>query len=312
LGIISTNCVQTDKFEIPGIVFSYDQQFCLETVTFPQKEAFESFTEFFKTLENISELELDITTDQRERQSNNYCEILMHLLKIKTLTKLSLFCEDIGNLISRWWVHNPAVKMLDTNQLSVIRYFPNIQQLHIKNTVLHVNENFTQATCISSLTEIKIDDITYRDLPLIKCPRLKKFTTKKVWDYQRDSTVFQMFAQNNPEIEELELFRYQAPLLPAVPERDNRQVIDAKDVAHLITNLPKLSIFKMSGAKLSNTLKFAGLVGETFRKLQLFEFGLKKGEASEVNEYFKLKLPLYKTAVKNHDNYCKVLTVEKI
>ncbi len=73
------------------------EKLTLTSVTFKQKEAFESFTEFIKTLEKVSELEFDIGDDQRDNK-NNYSEILKHLLSLKTLTKLELLCEDIGSL----------------------------------------------------------------------------------------------------------------------------------------------------------------------------------------------------------------------
>jgi hypothetical protein len=149
-------------------------------VTFPQREAFESFTRFIKTLENVSELELDIQNEQRNNQ-NNYSEILMHLLNVEVLTKLTLNCENIENAVSGLHIQNPTVESLTTNQPSFHRFFSNLQKLHIKSTLFEMNENITRIMiCQNSLTEIQIDAISSQTLLLFKCPCLKKFSASRI------------------------------------------------------------------------------------------------------------------------------------
>jgi hypothetical protein len=277
----------------------------LKDLTFLQKEAFESFMKFIKTLDNVRELELYYMYDRPEKK-NYYREILTHFLNLRTLNKLKHY-DRIEGVISGLQICNLAVTAFNTDENRILRFFPNLQMLHVKD--ISDSDDFTGMAWIKSLTEIEIDGMDFQKLDMIKCPRLRKFLVKKIWSYQRDSTVFQMFTQNNPAIEDLELCRSS---LPKITERDNRQVIVAKDVAHLITNLPKLSIFKMSGAKNSNTMEFARLVGENIKKLTHLELAVREYEESEVTEYFQINLPHYKIAVKKITPPCKVLTVKKI
>ncbi len=285
------------------------EKLTLQSVKFPQKEAFESFTEFIKTLEKVSELEFDIRIDQLKNQ-NNYSEILKHLLSLKTLTRLTLFCEDIGSINSVLQVRNPAVTTLTTNQLSVFRIFSNLQQLNFENALINDDEELTGQICLNSLTEIKIETINFQNLLQIKCPRLKKFGVLNINDYQQDSTVFVTFPQNNPEIEELEMFGNSATA--TIPGWNNLPVIDPNDVAKLITNLPKLRIFKLPRAKFLSTMEVARLFGENFQKLEHFQLALRETEESEVTNYFQQKLPHSKTTVNFFHYPCKVITVEKI
>jgi hypothetical protein len=138
---------------------------------------------------------------------------------------------------------------------------------------------------------------------------LKRFAALKIDDYQRDSTVFESFAQNNPEIEELELLGdYEEPnfnWILVVP------VIDANDLVQLIKNLPKLRILKMLPVIFVNTLEIVQLIGENFGKLEHFEMALLRLDVDEVIEYFKKKLPDYKITVKYVDFFCGVIIVEK-
>jgi hypothetical protein len=281
----------------------------LDRVLFSNKEAFESFTKFVKTLKNISELELDITEDQSENPSNNYSEILMHLLKLKTLLDLTLFCEDIGNLITGLQIRNPSVTTLATNQLSAVHCFPNLQKLHVERSY-GKNENFTGMICLNALTEIEIDDISFEKLTMIKCPRLKKFSAENIRDYEENSLVFETFAQNNPEIEELELFKDSAEDEDFewyyIPD------IDAKDVAHLIKNLPKLRIFKMSSVYCLDSMEVAKVIVENFGKLEDLELKFLESEGYEAYNYIKKNLPHCKTSIKNDDIFSIIISVKKI
>jgi hypothetical protein len=286
------------------------EKLTLTSVKFPQKEAFDSFTEFIKTLVKVSELKIDMRNDQLKNQ-NNYSEILKHVLSLKTLSKLTLFCEDIGNLISGLQVRNPAVTTLTTNRLTVFGIFPNLQQFNFENSLVG-NVEITGQICLSSLTEIKIETISFQNLLLIKCPRLKRFAALKIDDYQRDSTVFESFAQNNPEIEELELLGdYEEPnfdWILVVPGTN----ANANDSIQLIKNLPKLRILKMLPVIFVNTLEIVKLIGENFGKLEHFEMALLRLDVVEVIEYFKKKLPDYKITVKFVDFFCEVIIVEKL
>jgi hypothetical protein len=276
------------------------EKLTLQSVTFPQKEAFESFTEFMKTLEKVSELEFDIGDDQRENK-NNYSEILKHLLNLKSLSKLTLFCENIGSLISGLKIHNPAVKSLATNQPAVLRFFPNLQQLRIKNTTVEMNENFTG---MFSLTEIQVDAIFFQTLLLFKFPCLKKFSALTISNYQEDSTVLETFAQNNPEIEELELFGNSARGWMNRPNLGNQHV------AQLIKNLPKLRRFQMPNVNFVDSLEVARFIGENLGNLEYLGLSLMETKDGEVTNYFKEKLPHYRVAVKYDSG--RLITIEKI
>jgi hypothetical protein len=171
------------------------------------------------------------------------------------------------------------------------------------------NGELTGQICLSSLTEIKIDVINFQNLLLIKCPRLKRFAALKIDDYRQNSTVFESFAQNNPEIEELELFS-----CTHIFFLDRRPVIDVNDVAKFFTNFPKLRIFKLPRAKFVNTLEIARFIGENFGKLEHFEMALREIEEDEVTNYFKQKLPHYRTEVSYIGilSSCQVITVKKL
>jgi hypothetical protein len=140
------------------------EKLTLQNVTFPQKEAFEKFNEFMKTLEKVSELELDIRDDQRDNK-NNYNEILKHLFNLNSLSKLTLFCENIGSLISGLQIQNPAVENLTTNQPAVRRYFPNLQQLRIKNTTVP-NVNFVSTLEVARFIGENLGNLKHLELAL--------------------------------------------------------------------------------------------------------------------------------------------------
>jgi hypothetical protein len=274
------------------------EKLVLKSVTFSQREAFESFTTFIKTPENVSELELNIMNDQQE---NDYSEILTHLLNLAKLTKLTLYCYDIGSLISGLQVRNPTVKSLTTNQPSVDQFFPNLQQLHIENFLSEMNENVTGRICQNSLTEIVIDEIAFQNLQFFKCPSVKKFSVSRICYYQEVSTALETFAQNNPEIEDLELFK----------DMYNSSKLPTQHVAQLLNNLPKLRIFKLTSVSFVNSLEVARFIGENIGCLENVELAFVETEDCKVKDYSN-RMVLFRTTIRssNHE-YRKVITVEK-
>ncbi len=188
-------------------------------------------------------------------------------------------------------MHNPAVKSCITNQLSIIGFFPNIQRFYmekwVSNPISWSDENATIAISMNFLTELKIGLISYHNFLLIKCPRLKKLSVNRILHFQRIPSDFETFAQNNPVIEDLELF----PRFYSTADWNQRLAIDTNHVAFLIQNLPKLRVFKMESVVFLNVLQVVKLIGENFDRLEYVGLSVEPLKFDEVFNYFKMELP---------------------
>jgi hypothetical protein len=107
----------------------------LNEVRIPQKEAFEGFTAFIKTLKSVQDLDLDIQQDELDNR-NNYSEILSHLFNLETLDRINFRFLNLFNMLQQLEVVNPNVKnVLIGSRVGIVRkkyvflcqYFPNAQ-----------------------------------------------------------------------------------------------------------------------------------------------------------------------------------------
>jgi hypothetical protein len=100
--------VEIDKFE-------WDEwnlrKLSLKKVKFPRKEAFQDFVAFIRSLDGVTELELDIVEDGLKNR-NNYSEILTHLLNLPSLVKLNWISPDVSGLQIQNLHSPPGVRQL--------------------------------------------------------------------------------------------------------------------------------------------------------------------------------------------------------
>jgi hypothetical protein len=79
----------------------------MKDLLFARKDAFESFTEFIKSLEKVKELDLHVMEDQY-RNHNNYTEILTHILNLPGLTKLIIHSREFEKEIFKSLTQNDS------------------------------------------------------------------------------------------------------------------------------------------------------------------------------------------------------------
>jgi hypothetical protein len=280
------------------------EKLSLKNIEFTTKEALESFDRFIKTLTNVKDLELDFVAVEKANQ-NNYRELLVHLLNLKTLSKLKLSFREADSFISTLPIRNPSVTMcvIDreiTNYYNVYRWFPNIQSLCFAGWP-NGNGSFSALSSLKSLKELEFDGLHQQILPLIKCPTLKKFSVETTdYVYRLDPSIYKTFVENNPNIEHL------------------KNINDSNFLTYLISNLPQLKILDLSKTSTHKSSQLVKLIGEKCGNLEHLEMQLSFREAKEAASYFKTKFPHLRSDLKQlrsgryKNNYTYILKVTKI
>jgi hypothetical protein len=140
--------------------------------------------------------------------SNNYSEILTHLLNLPSLKKLKWSSPDASTLL----IHNPSIQYLMVysgfaNYSPIFRAFPNIQMLEFstdQNYSIYVRNNSLIAmNSLKHFKEIKFNGVSDEILNGINCPQLEKLTV--TGDFPKYHQIWKKFAMKHPNIECLEL-----------------------------------------------------------------------------------------------------------
>jgi hypothetical protein len=247
------------------------EKLVLNRVKFPNREVFQTFVSFIKSLSNVSELEFDSCVDEM-LYHNNYKEILEHLLNLPSLTKLKLAIP-----VKALNIHNPSVKTFGVTLIEsysdILRYFPNIETLELT----HSGIDMTSMPSLIHLRELKFNFLSEYMLEKINCPQIQKISID--CDMQiRDPKVWRNFVQRHPNVEYVELKggnvswrKYSKPIFVAY-----------------FKFFPKLKTLKLYNQ--INTYSLAELV-ENLTGLEHLEIVVDESDVKEAAEYLRLKFP---------------------
>jgi hypothetical protein len=196
--------IELESFETKGWNL---EKLVLKSVEFPQPEAFQTFVNFIKSLNNIVELEIEVAMDER-RNNNNYDEILIHLLNQPSLTKLKW--ESPKKALA---IRNLSVKTFASvrqgNYSEICRYFPNIETLEL------INENdygtwfpimfVTGIESLVNLRELKFHGLGPHSLKTIQnCPQIQKISADGVLNHPTSDWI--TFFEKHSNIEYVEYY----------------------------------------------------------------------------------------------------------
>jgi hypothetical protein len=247
------------------------EKLVLKNVKFENRDVFQTFFSFIKSLSNVSELEFDSCLDELTYH-NNYKEILEHLLNLPSLTKLKWAIP-----VKALNIHNPSVKIfgavLVETYSDILRYFPNIETLELT----HSGIDMTSMPSLIHLRELKFNNMGEFMLKNINCPQIQKISID--CDMQiRDPKVWRNFVQRHPNVEYVELKggnvswkKYSKPIF----------------VAHF-KFFPALKTLKYHNQ--INTYSLAELV-ENLTGLEHLEIVVIESDVKEAAEYLRLKFP---------------------
>jgi hypothetical protein len=256
------------------------EKLSLKRVEFPQKEAFQNFVAFIKSLDGITELELDVVEDQREN-GNNYSDVLTHLLNLPSLTKLDWKNPDISNLS----IINPSITAFTiyVNDASIFHAFPNIQKLNLQPLFGEFrNETISAMNSLKQLREVILNSDNFR---MMNCPQLKKFTIH-FGERDKDEPNLDEFIKRHPNIEWLELH--------TETQWPSKYYIRALKNFH---NLKTLKIYDAFGApeplKYFDGLVAVKFIGNNFGNLEHLELIVHKSIVEEAVQFLRVKFPQY-------------------
>jgi hypothetical protein len=256
----------------------------LRYVKFPKKEVFQTFVSFIKTLKNVSELEIDIASDERCYE-NDYKEILEHLMNLPSLKKLKWHSPQTANLK----IHNPSVKsfFLDTGSYSgnysqMFRHFPYIETLEFCGYVYNFDGLSTAMNSLANLSELKFEKMQSRLLEVIDCPQIQKFSIDG--EICTEDSIWKQFVERHPNVESMQII---------VKERNN-------SILHYIKHFkdfPKLKTLKyhdfvdVCNCKACNGIWIYKIIGHYFSRLEHLEIVVREENVGKAVVYLHRKFP---------------------
>jgi hypothetical protein len=249
------------------------QKLVLKELMFQNEEAIQTFTNFIKTLDNVSELEIKFFDDEF-RNGKNYKEILEHLLNLPSLTNLKWHSPTTAKLKIR----NPFVKTFGGDQIEsyseIFSYFPEIETFELsfsfRLSVLNVLNSQ------KNLIELKFNYIDKFMLEKINCPQIQKISYDGDMHF-KNSNCWKMFVQRHPNIEYVELKAH-----------NKRKCSEPHFIVHF-KNLPALKTLKYYNR--ADTLQIAKLIGDNLAGLEHLEIVMLGSNVVEAVEYLRLKFP---------------------
>ncbi len=275
----------------------------MKNVMFPKKEAFQTFTSFIKSLNNVSELELDIFIDQLV-YPNNYTEILEHLLNLPSLTKLKWHSPNTTNLK----ILNPSVKQFSVferfaDYLEVFRVFPGIQTLEFPKNPYENNSWFAMQF-LEQLNELKFSKIPIPNyLSSINCPKIKKFSIIGSMSFT-DASSWVEFVKNHPDLEYFE-----------VKSEDNSYMWNHFGPHYVeyfksFTKLKTLKIYDVTNIR--NETRLIRFIGDRLTSLEHLEIVLSELNTKVAIRFLRFKFPQMACDWKKYDKcHNNLITVRK-
>jgi hypothetical protein len=249
------------------------EKLVLNGVEFPNREVFQTFVNFIKTLSNVSDLELNCYFDEF-RNGNNYKEILEHLLNLPSLTKLKW--KKWGGPQKALNIHNPFVKWVVIENFSEVgRYFPNIETLELMGSVFN---NITDINLLVNLRELKFNYMGPEFLGMINCPQIRKITID--CDIQSTKPIaWKDFVSRHPNVDYVEL--------------KGGHVLWRKSYGpHFIVHFKSFPALKtLKYLDNVNTWPLVKFIGENLTGLEHLEIVVNQSNVEEATEYLRLKFP---------------------
>jgi hypothetical protein len=292
--------VEIDKFE-------WDEwnlrKLSLKRVKFPRKEAFQDFVAFIRSLDVVTELELDIVEDQLKNR-NNYSEVLTHLLNLPSLVKLNWMSPDISGL----QIQNPAVRTFTVHPGlasydQIFRAFPGIQKLEFSalrdkqyGRFEIKNDSLSAMSRLKGLREIQLGLglICWDMIPKINCFLLEKLTIDcNLYFYHylddRSNGDWKSFIERHPNIQSLELNGTNGLGWNGI------YIKYLASLRHLRT-LKIRSLLETLGRSWNNEPIFNGMlvvkfIGETFVDLDYLELFVSEAIVGQAVQYLRSKFP---------------------
>jgi hypothetical protein len=295
---------------------------------------FENFTKFIKSLDKLTELNLnqleekednfidesededdsDMSDYEEIAKNDDFAEILAHLLFLPTLTKLSFvfFNWNLSESILNLKMQNPSVEDLTMNQIEnrytncqYMEIFPNIRRANVKfcrnpDEWDHENDMFyepdlTPFNSWTLLEELKLRDFGYRMLLQIDVKTLHCLKIDNDWDFEPE--YWHYFCSKHPQLERLEI--------------GGKNFINLLVVVENLPNLKSL-IFKGVEGSLISEKKAIKMIAKKCAKLEHLEFELKKMKAETAVAVLKEKLPSLRGFIKQIDENYKILDIIEI
>jgi hypothetical protein len=249
----------------------------LKDVMFPKKDVFQTFVSFIKTLQNVSELEIDINDDEF-CNGNNYKEILEHLLNLPSLVKLEWqYPSDLLN------VRNTSVESyvaVNVEDISIIgRYFPNIQKMCFRT----VGDNvLTTLNSLENLRELKFIQINSKILEMINCPQLQKLSIEGQTEFSKYKD-WEKFVKKHPNIEYVELKNY---------TWWKKYQIHGRHFIEIFEDFQKLKTLKYHDLQGDfNEMAVVKFIGDTLSGLEHLEIVLHESNVVKSAEFLRSKFP---------------------
>jgi hypothetical protein len=287
--------VEIDKFE-------WDEwnlrKLSLKKVKFPRKEAFQDFVAFIRSLDGVTELELDIVEDGLKNR-NNYSEILTHLLNLPSLIKLNWIAPDVSGL----QIQNPAVRTFTVhlgfaNYDQIFRAFPGIRKLEFtplreKRYGLSEmkNDSLNAMSRLKGLREFQFGQICKDMLPKINCFLLEKLTIDcDLYCYYGGwNEDWKNFIERHPNIQSLELNGTNGWNV------DRNYIKCLASLRHLRT-LKIRSLLETLGRSWNNEPIFNGMavvkfIGDNFVDLDHLELFVIEAIVGQAVQYLRCKFP---------------------
>jgi hypothetical protein len=284
------------------------EKLSIKTVLIQQKEGFQNFVAFIKSLDRVAELELDLIFDQR-KNGNNYREVLTHLLNLPSLTKLNWVSPDIVNLP----IHNPAVTTFTIDDAcrdysQFFRAFPGIQKLELHQKDYIIRGNLSTLKMLKHLTAFKFGkNFDSRNLHHIIYPQLEKLVIDCDIDF--GNTGWNNFFERHPNIESLEM--------------NVEFIFDSNEgYFKLLENLKKLRILKIHYTKFEDRdfddIAHVQHIAENCVLLEHLELVVYESTVEKAVQYLRLKFPQHGCDSRKFKKYSEtteylwLITVRKV
>jgi hypothetical protein len=263
---LELNSITFDRFELKNWNI---ENLVLKSVNFVLPEAFQTFVSFIQSLDNISDLEIEILNGR----SWNYNVILEHLLNLPSLTKLKW--RFPVNAIN---IHNPSVKtfLIDTQTGSyseILRNFPNIETLEFLSNKWSIDTNAVNS--LENLRELKFNGMESWLLEQINCPKIHKFSVDGELSF-RYSASWCKFFEKHQNIEHIEL-----KARNVCKQYGSHFIQDFK-------NFPALKTLKNYDKIWSYHVKY---IGDNLTSLEHLEVVVNESLVAEAVAYFQAKFP---------------------
>lgn len=206
--------------------------------------------------------------------------MLLHLLNLPSLRVLALNCTNELNLrVRNFAVRTIIIGERGMSLSSAVNCFPNIQRVEFFKLHYEIrSEDVSLLTSINSLMELKFFWMHKEKFLLIKCPQLRKLSIDCLIIDVKNASVWEIFSENNPKIEFLEL---------------GNQGLSTGPLNHL----PKLKILKVyqKSTPEEGILKIAG---EKFinGNLEHLEIDLQDLDSAPTVDFFKSNFPQLRCA----------------